>query len=81
MTTTMTTERPPAPRSAHPSRPSVLRALRSPLAGRLLLPVVVLAIWYVSLRLVESVWPFAVDVLPTPGQVFGFMWDEVPKVT
>lgn len=77
MTTTMTTERPPAPRSAHPSRPSVLRALRSPLAGRLLLPVVVLAIWYVSLRLVESVWPFAVDVLPTPGQVFGFMWDEV----
>jgi ABC-type nitrate/sulfonate/bicarbonate transport system permease component len=50
---------------------------RSSLLGRLLFPVVCLVIWLVSMKVVTTIWPFAVDVLPTPWQVFGFMWDEI----
>ena len=32
--------------------------------------------WEFSLIAVEEIWPFAVDVLPTPSEVGGFMWDE-----
>ena len=39
---------------------------RGPLAGRLLFPVVCLLIWVLSIKLVTTIWPFAVDVLPTP---------------
>lgn len=54
------------------------RALRrSSLAGRLLFPVVCLVIWLVSIKMVTTIWPFAVDVLPTPWQVLNFMWDEI----
>lgn len=50
---------------------------RSSLAGRLLFPVVCLVIWLVAIKVVTTIWPFAVDVLPTPWQVLGFMWDEI----
>jgi ABC-type nitrate/sulfonate/bicarbonate transport system permease component len=50
---------------------------RSSMAGRLLFPVVCLVIWLLSIKLVTTIWPFAVDVLPTPWQVFSFMWDEI----
>jgi len=50
---------------------------RSSMAGRLLFPVVCLVIWLLSIKLVTAIWPFAVDVLPTPWQVFSFMWDEI----
>jgi ABC-type nitrate/sulfonate/bicarbonate transport system permease component len=49
----------------------------SPLAGRLLFPVACVAVWLVSIELVTTIWPFAVDVLPTPMQVLSFMWDEI----
>ena len=44
---------------------------------RLLFPVVCLVIWVLSIKLVTTIWPFAVDVLPTPWQVIKFMWDEI----
>ncbi|MDX1886464.1 ABC transporter permease [Mycolicibacterium sp. 120270] len=50
---------------------------RSSLLGRLLFPVVCLVIWLVSIKAVTTIWPFAVDVLPTPWQVLKFMWDEI----
>lgn len=50
---------------------------RSSLTGRLLFPVVCLVIWLLSIKVVTAIWPFAVDVLPTPWQVFSFMWDEI----
>ncbi|RDH78280.1 ABC transporter permease [Mycolicibacterium moriokaense] len=50
---------------------------RSSLLGRLLFPVVCLVIWLVSIKLVTTIWPFAVDVLPTPWQVFKFMGNEI----
>jgi ABC-type nitrate/sulfonate/bicarbonate transport system permease component len=50
---------------------------RSPMAGRIAFPLVCLAFWLLSIKLVTSIWPFAVDVLPTPWQVLGFMWDEI----
>jgi ABC-type nitrate/sulfonate/bicarbonate transport system permease component len=53
------------------------RLRNSPLAGRLLFPVACVAVWLVSIKLVTSIWPFAVDVLPTPMQVLSFMWDEI----
>ena len=67
---------------APPRRPSLLvrawrSVSRSPLAGRLAFPVVCLVFWLLAIKLVTSIWPFAVDVLPTPGQVFGFMWNEL----
>ncbi len=54
---------------------------RGPLAGRLLFPVVCLLIWVLSIKLVTSIWPFAVDVLPTPWQVIKFMWNEITLKT
>jgi ABC-type nitrate/sulfonate/bicarbonate transport system permease component len=51
--------------------------LRSSLSGRLTFPLVCLVVWLLSIELVTTMWPFAVDVLPTPWQVVGFMWDEI----
>ena len=66
-------ERAPGRRRKNPA----LRALRTPLAGRVAFPLVCLAVWVTSIEVVTSIWPFAVDVLPTPLEVFGFMWDEI----
>ena len=49
---------------------------KSPLSARVLFPIVLFAVWELSLIAVEEIWPFAVDVLPTPSEVGGFMWDE-----
>lgn len=64
---------------APPSAPAKLwrRLKSSSLTGRLLFPVVVLLIWTGSIQIVGAIWPFALDVLPTPMQVFGFMLDEI----
>lgn len=69
----------PAPRSPRNRgrRHPVVRFLTGPTSGRLAFPLVCLAIWFVALEAVTSIWPFAVDVLPRPGQVFGFMLDEI----
>ncbi|MGH3383211.1 MAG: ABC transporter permease [Nocardioidaceae bacterium] len=55
----------------------VARGLKSPLAGRLTFPLVCLAVWMITIEVVTSIWPFAVDVLPQPTEVAGFMWDEI----
>jgi NitT/TauT family transport system permease protein len=72
-----------------PVRPSVGRspaglvrgripaALRAPLTGRLLFPLVALAFWLISIEVIRSIWPFAVDILPTPWRVARFMWAEI----
>lgn len=65
-----------------PRRPSpLIRAwrwlTRSSLTGRLLFPVICLVFWLLAIKVVTTIWPFAVDVLPTPIQVFSFMWDEI----
>ena len=54
---------------------------RGSLAGRLLFPVVCLVFWVLAIKLVTSIWPFAVDVLPTPWQVIEFMWREITLET
>ncbi len=73
------TTRDAAPRAHRPGRRrrQVVRFLRGSTSGRLTFPLVVLAVWFVALEVVTSIWPFAVDVLPRPTQVAGFMWDEL----
>lgn len=65
-----------------PPPPSALnrawhKLTRSSLTGRILFPVVCLVFWLLAIKVVTSIWPFSVDVLPTPGQVFSFMGDEL----
>lgn len=79
-TATMPSTPPAAPRRTargRGRRHPVVRFLTGPTSGRIAFPLVCLAIWFVALEVVTSVWPFAVDVLPRPGQVFGFMLDEL----
>jgi ABC-type nitrate/sulfonate/bicarbonate transport system permease component len=66
----------PAPTPRKPRR-TIKRFLRSPAVGRLTFPLVCLAVWLLSIELVTSIWPFTVDVLPTPWQVAEFMWGEL----
>lgn len=66
---------------ASPAKKKRMRALKGPLSGRLAFPLVCLGVWLLSIELVTSIWPFAVDVLPTPWQVAGFMWDELTGET
>ena len=49
---------------------------KSPHFARVLFPIAMFAVWEFSLIAVEEIWPFAVDVLPTPSEVGAFMWDE-----
>ena len=65
------------PRRASGTRRAWRTVWRSPLAGRLAFPIVCLIVWLLAIKVVTTIWPFAVDVLPTPGQVFGFMWNEI----
>ena len=75
--------RDPAPAASEPQQSSGSlgrmwrRLSRSSLTGRLLFPVVCIIVWLLAIKLVTTIWPFAVDVLPTPWQVFAFMWDEI----
>lgn len=69
------------PTAEEPPPPSVLRRgwrtlTRTSWAGRLAFPVACLVFWLLAIEVVTTIWPFAVDVLPTPWQVFGFMWNE-----
>ncbi|MCW2762024.1 MAG: hypothetical protein JWR85_2225 [Marmoricola sp.] len=71
-------DRPTVPASTPPKpRRTIKRVLRSPTTGRLAFPLVCLAFWLLSIELVTSIWPFTVDVLPTPWQVAEFMWGEL----
>ncbi len=55
-----------------PSRDSGLRRVfKSPRTARLLFPVVVLGVWYLTYYLIDS------RIFPTPGEVLEFMWEEV----
>ncbi|WP_319457278.1 MULTISPECIES: ABC transporter permease [unclassified Mycobacterium] len=65
------------PRRTSRSRRAWRTGWRSPLAGRLAFPIVCLIVWLLAIKVVTTIWPFAVDVLPTPWQVFGFMFDEL----
>jgi ABC-type nitrate/sulfonate/bicarbonate transport system permease component len=69
-----------APRAARRGNP-VTRTLKKPVTGRIAFPLVCLAVWLLSLRVVESIWPFAVDVLPHPLEVVEFMWAEITTDT
>lgn len=62
------------------SNPAV-RALTSSLSGRIAFPIVCLLVWLLAIQIVTSIWPFAVDVLPKPSQVFSFMWNELTGET
>jgi NitT/TauT family transport system permease protein len=66
-------------RAQHPrsARGLPLRVLRSPHTARLLFPVAVVAFWLLSIEVIRSIWPFAVDVLPSPVEVGEFMWAEI----
>jgi NitT/TauT family transport system permease protein len=69
-------------RHVGPPAPSALtkawrKVTRSSMTGRILFPLVCLVFWVLAIKVVTTIWPFAVDVLPTPGQVFGFMADEL----
>lgn len=55
-----------------PSRDSGLRRVfKSPRTARLLFPVVVLGVWYLTYYLIDS------RIFPTPGEVLEFMWEEI----
>lgn len=56
---------------------ATLRVLRSPLTARLLFPLAVLVFWLVSIEIIQDLWPFAVDVLPRPSEVWSFIGDEL----
>ena len=66
------------PRSPQPSgKPFFLwRILKSPIFARILFPLVVLAIWLVAIEILNAIWSFGTEVLPTPLEVWNFMWDE-----
>ena len=55
----------------------IVRFAKGPTSGRIVFPIVCLVFWLLSIKLITSIWPFTVDVLPTPWQVFSFMWDEI----
>ena len=71
-----TTGSQPAPNPAQRLMAIPAKIAKSPISARVLFPVVLFAVWELSLIAVEEIWPFAVDVLPTPSEVGGFMWDE-----
>jgi NitT/TauT family transport system permease protein len=53
------------------------RVVKSPIFARSLFPVAVIVFWLVSMNIITSVWPFMTQVLPTPGEVWSAMWDEL----
>ena len=80
---TLVADAPPAgsaPRRTRRGNP-VVRALKRPVVGRLTFPLACLAVWLLSLEIVGSIWPFAVDVLPQPLEVVEFMWAEITTDT
>lgn len=72
------TKEAPARTSAPRRRPNrLVRIVKAPLFARILFPFVVLAFWYLSLWIVDNIWTFGLDVLPTPGEVWDHMWNEL----
>lgn len=64
------------PKSAN--KPSIgTRLTKSSLIPRLLFPIAVLLFWQVGMQIIRNIWPFAVDVLPTPLEVVDMMWGEI----
>ena len=51
--------------------PAFTRILRSTRTARLLFPIAVLAIWQFGFMIMDS------RILPSPGEVLNFMWDEI----
>jgi len=78
MTTVLDRPSSPTPaKSPKKGRSGLGKFIRSSLAGRLTFPLMVIAVWLLSIELVISIWPFTVDILPTPWRVAEFMWSEV----
>lgn len=74
-TTTGTGDFPLAPKKAKKSLWK--RYSQSSLMARLSFPVAVVIFWYASIAVIGAIWPFAVAVLPTPGEVVISMWGEI----
>ncbi len=79
ITTPTTTGRTDPPQR---NKPFILwRILKSPIFARMLFPFVVLAVWLISIEILNAIWSFGTEVLPTPLEVWGFMWDEITTDT
>lgn len=72
----MTTATAQLPKSTKPVS-LVTRWKRSTWIPRVLFPVAVLLFWQVGMQIIRRIWPFAVDVLPTPLEVVDVMWGEI----
>lgn len=63
-------------------RPFILwRIVKSPIFARILFPFVVLAVWLISIEILNAVWSFGTEVLPTPLEVAEFMWTQATTLT
>jgi NitT/TauT family transport system permease protein len=51
--------------------------MKSPGFARMLFPVAVILFWLGAMNVIISIWPFMAEVLPTPLEVWGAMWDEL----
>lgn len=72
----MTTATAQLPKST--KRPTIAtRFKKSTWIPRLLFPIAVLLFWQVGMQIIRNIWPFAVDVLPTPLEVVNMMWGEI----
>ncbi len=70
-----TIERPPTGSLA--PRRRLASIVKSPTFARVLFPISVLVFWLASIAVIRNIWPFAVDVLPTPLEVADAMWGEI----
>ena len=77
---TITTTAPQAPERKASSF-SLWRILKSPWFARILFPFAILGFWLLAIEFLNSIWSFGTEVLPTPLEVWGFMWDEITTDT
>lgn len=64
-----------------PRPPIALRILKSPRFARILFPFLILAVWLISIEILNNIWSFGTAVLPTPLEVLDFMWTEATTFT
>jgi NitT/TauT family transport system permease protein len=55
--------------------------VKSPVFARILFPFLILAVWLIAIEILNSIWSFGTEVLPTPLEVWNFMWDEITTNT
>lgn len=76
---TITTSAPTPPARTRDLLP--LRIVKSPWFARALFPVLCFVFWLISLEILNSIWSFGAEVLPTPREVWDFMYLEVTTLT